>query len=526
MVEIEAERPKAYSYIRFSTPEQARGESFRRQSDKASEYAALHRLDLADDRYMDQGVSAFRGKNREFGALADFLQAVEAGVVEKGSYLLVESMDRISREKPRKAARLLEDICDAGIILVTLSDKKVYSSEIMDADPMAFMFAYMSAIRANEESELKAKRVGDAWAKKKKDAAESGKPMTKRLPGWLQLTADRKAHVLREDRASIVRRIFKEADEGLGQHTIAARLNEGGVPVFGEGGLKGAFWQRSYIKKILQNPAVIGTFIPHVRGEVNGKRVIKPLDPIPGFFPAVIKKPVFDRIQARLASKATPRMRAAKGEVSNILAGIARCPTCGHTMTRVNKGRKGGTPYLVCTKAKSGAGCDYRQVKITMVEAAIRYASARTNADGETVTGRLLNEVPTGDEGLDDLLRDAQRNWEGVSVQIDNLAEEIGEGNTSPALRRKLAAAEAELETVEATIAELEGRQKVSSGRAIKRVVSRLEDTFADPRSTVTACNVALRDAFNSCTVDYRTGELVFAWKQGGETSIPYDMVD
>jgi DNA invertase Pin-like site-specific DNA recombinase len=35
-------RPKAYSYIRFSTPEQAAGDSLRRQTAKAREYAARH----------------------------------------------------------------------------------------------------------------------------------------------------------------------------------------------------------------------------------------------------------------------------------------------------------------------------------------------------------------------------------------------------------------------------------------------------------------------------------------------------
>jgi len=40
------ENRKAYSYLRFSTPEQMKGDSFRRQTSMATAYAATHGLDL------------------------------------------------------------------------------------------------------------------------------------------------------------------------------------------------------------------------------------------------------------------------------------------------------------------------------------------------------------------------------------------------------------------------------------------------------------------------------------------------
>src|SRR6266566_7403143 len=107
---------KAYSYIRFSTPEQAAGDSFRRQTALAEAYSASHGLDL--DRklnFRDLGTSAFQGKNLETGQLGAFLEAVRSGLVEKGRFFLVESLDRISRQKARKAIRVLENIVDAGI---------------------------------------------------------------------------------------------------------------------------------------------------------------------------------------------------------------------------------------------------------------------------------------------------------------------------------------------------------------------------------------------------------------------------
>src|SRR5919202_870899 len=97
-------QPKAFSYLRFSTPEQMKGDSFRRQAVLAQEYASRHGLDLDTDlTFRDLGVSAFRGKNAETGRLGDFLQAVADGLVPPGSFLLVESLDRISRQAARKA---------------------------------------------------------------------------------------------------------------------------------------------------------------------------------------------------------------------------------------------------------------------------------------------------------------------------------------------------------------------------------------------------------------------------------------
>src|SRR6266702_3132134 len=89
--------PRAYSYLRFSTPEQSKGDSYRRQSKLAKDYVDRHGLVLDDKlSFNDLGVSAFRGLNSVAGRLGAFREAVRVGLVPRGSYLLVESLDRIS----------------------------------------------------------------------------------------------------------------------------------------------------------------------------------------------------------------------------------------------------------------------------------------------------------------------------------------------------------------------------------------------------------------------------------------------
>src|ERR1700728_3820403 len=111
--------PKAYSYVRWSTPEQARGGTLERQLKLSREYAARNNLEL-DESYIDPGVSAYRGKNRFEGALANFTKHVESGRIPKGSCLLVESLDRLSRDKVLKALSLFISIIEAGITIVSL----------------------------------------------------------------------------------------------------------------------------------------------------------------------------------------------------------------------------------------------------------------------------------------------------------------------------------------------------------------------------------------------------------------------
>ena len=59
---------------------------------------------------------------------------------------MVESLGRLRRNKPRKAVRLLEEICEQGIVLVTLADGKEYTEESLDDDPMTFMWAFLVAM--------------------------------------------------------------------------------------------------------------------------------------------------------------------------------------------------------------------------------------------------------------------------------------------------------------------------------------------------------------------------------------------
>src|SRR5215475_11639907 len=111
--------PRAYSYVRFSSAQQAEGGSLKRQTRFTEAYCKRKKLRLDDSLTLhDLGVSAFRGDNVREGALAGFLEACRTGRVPKGSVLIVESLDRLSRDQIRPALQLFLALQDHGITIV------------------------------------------------------------------------------------------------------------------------------------------------------------------------------------------------------------------------------------------------------------------------------------------------------------------------------------------------------------------------------------------------------------------------
>lgn len=342
---------KAYSYIRFSTPEQAQGDSLRRQTAKAEAWAHQRGLVL-DNSLRDLGVSAFHGANRTTGALKSFLQMVEDGRIQRGSYLIVESLDRISREAVMDASTRLFALIQAGIIVVTLSDGQEYSEDRLRTDWTPLMFSLIVMARAHEESRIKSERVGEAWRQKKEKARAEGRPLTPRCPEWLEVRGG--AFVERPERVAIVRRVFQETIDGFGRREVMRRLNLEGVPTFRGG--KG--WHTSSIAKIIQSRAVLGEYQPHTGTHRNRNR--KPDgDPIPNYYPPIIDNDIF--WQAQGATQGRRQNAGGRKGMSgpHLFQGLARCAHCAGSMHIINKGKapKGGI-YLACSTNIRKAGCD------------------------------------------------------------------------------------------------------------------------------------------------------------------------
>ncbi|MGO9535083.1 MAG: recombinase family protein [Syntrophobacteraceae bacterium] len=496
---------KAYSYLRFSTPEQSQGDSTRRQTDLAKKYAEEHSLDLDEKlTFQDLGVSALHGKNAETGALGVFLQAVREGRVEKGSYLLVESLDRISRKKARKALHILESICEEGITVVTLMDRREYTEESLDDDPTSLLMSILIFMRANEESETKSNRIKAVWENKRAKMPEQA--VSARLPAWLKLDKDANTFRVIEERADVVRRVFNMAVTGCGINSIVRALNHDRIPNFGHGKM----WYSSYVWLLLNSPTVVGDFIPNVIEYEDGKKAKRAQKPILGYYPAIIDRDLYQQVKALTQSKAPLRGRSAGSPVRNIFGGLAKCPLCGSTMSFIDKGKRSyHYHYMACSKARVGRGCKYRAVRYEMLEQFFVSEAHRL-------------EIPIGVEHLDE-------GWEGLQQLLFALQSYHGELLEDMAKGRPKVVVDKMIKGVEAQIAEVESqvdamRPEIASRRErltdlnVERMLLACKETPLDRAKL----NTVMRQLLKGVVIDYQSGELCFEWKHGGESSLKF----
>ena len=415
-------RPKAFSYLRMSTEEQLKGDSLRRQKTASAAYAEEHNLELVDS-LEDIGVSAFKGKNRKSGALKVFLDLVEEGKIPSGSFLLVESLDRLSRERVTEPLGLLLQLISNEITVVTLSDGKKYHD---DVEPMDLMYSLIIMMRAHEESEMKSFRVREAWKNKRTNMLK--KPMTATCPGWLQLNKEKNQFEPIAERVEVVRRIFEMTLKGMGRNVIARTLNEEDVPTFSK---RGKGWYGATVQKIRHNIAVMGYY------PVGGNRLVGgiPDESTKGYYPQIIAEDIF--YQAQASVKGRGRKAGNKGKYfANLFQGLAFCSECGAPMRMLSKGHHKAKVYL-CSSVHMGKECDHRvRHKAAFIERKFFNASIPINYDffddkpsrKELAQGkrdRLEHAIKTNEHKIDEILELNLSEVETVKAKIQSLNDDI-----------------------------------------------------------------------------------------------------
>ncbi|WP_339080834.1 recombinase family protein [Pseudomonas sp. TMP9] len=369
-------KAKAYSYIRFSSPEQAKGDSYRRQRVAAESYCMANGLEFVDSKeylFFDKGRSAYKAKHLDdTGELARFLSYVENGAISAGSFLIVESLDRLSREKVKDALPRFLDLLNKGINIYTSADCRLYTSDVDELDLFASII-HMS--RAHSESSIKGHRISKAWGNKQARARESLTPLGAACPYWLKL--ENGAYALIPERVDAIKQIFDLALGGIGQRLIAKTLNAEGVPIFGSTNRnKSGAWGSSSVGKILCNRALLGEYQP--TGIVEGERQ-KIGEPVQGFYPIVVLEEIFYAAaksrNEKLVSKAT------KPSINfNVWQGIAKCELCSESMHLVNKGTPPkGSKYLRCYGAAKGV-CRGKLVRLDRSEEIFREILAKVDS--------------------------------------------------------------------------------------------------------------------------------------------------
>lgn len=337
--------PLAYSYVRFSHGRQKNGDSLRRQMALSREYANKHGLNLQELTYSDLGLSAFRGANIERGALAGFIKAVEDGSIRRGSYLLVENFDRLSRAEVHVALQLLLRLVSAGIVVVTLMDGKVWNDETV-ADTTNLLVTSIVMGRAHDESLGRSKRIREIHQAKRarRDPAIFGQG-----PAWVTRRPDGSGWDLKPGMADSIRRVFELSINGVGSVAIARMANaEGWVAP-----AKVQRWNTTLPNKLLRNRAVLGEYEPK---EMKGSKRVSTGEVWTDYYPRVVDEATFLKAQAAAHNRLHLPNRRDAG-YHNVLQGFAFCGHCGQTLLRKRKsGPKNAVGYAqyICSGKHCG----------------------------------------------------------------------------------------------------------------------------------------------------------------------------
>ncbi|WP_299534586.1 recombinase family protein [uncultured Herbaspirillum sp.] len=485
----QSKKPMAYSYVRFSAARQAYGDSLRRQVEATEKYCRDNGLELLpQNSYKDLGVSAFKRRNIEKGALASFLQAVKGGQIAKGSYLIIEQFDRLSRADVGTALRLFLDLTHEGIKIVTLSDGKVWDRS-SNNDTMALMTAIVFMARAHDESAAKAARLAAVWGRKK---AEAGKRLvTAECPRWLLVNSDRTGFVVRKEMVESIGKVFSMRIEGYGVAAIVSRANAEKWPVPGKPPARraaetdeefsarrarspDATWHNSLVTRLLANRALLGEYQPRRVDPEGGWQRIDVGDPFIGYYPAVLDESTFLRAQA-VSSRRGRFPGRRDSHMRNWLYGLVDCK-CGQSLVRKNKTsskQEGYSRYYCSARIRGVSRC--ASVSTSELEDAVLYvaSSMLPRIHGSVPVAKLRAEAEVLEVKISE-----------IKQKIERQAESIGATEQS-AVRAALLAAmerdgtlltqyERELATINGTLADWSGMSGYEVVSEIEQINTRL----------------------------------------------------
>ncbi len=173
-----------------------------------------------------------------------------------------------------------------------------------------------------------------------------------------------------EEAAAVVRRIFRDFDEGKGKTAIASALNREGIPNPSRykelagyryrskyGSSNSGLWQYSTVAAVLRNPVYSGVIAQHRSEKISYKS--KRLRSLPrdqwlvveGCHEPLIAPDLWQRVQEKLSSASRPSYGGRVG----IFAGKLRCLYCGRTLRRCKSSK--GRCYYRCSGAQVHSGC-------------------------------------------------------------------------------------------------------------------------------------------------------------------------
>ncbi|WP_055648016.1 recombinase family protein [Shewanella sp. Sh95] len=408
---------RCYSYIRWSSDKQAAGTTLARQLATAKAIADEHGLELIE--LLDSGVSAFKGKNRLDGMLGAFMDAVKCQLVPSDSWLVVENLDRLSREDILKAQRLFMEMLELGITIVTGMDRKIYTSASVIKNPMELMYSIMLFARAHEESKTKSKRTyGNALTIVKLhlagERANNGYAYAIKSVGsniwWSDCTDGTvKPHAVYY---AVAQEMVELILQGYGSYRILELLNKKGLIPPTQN--KHNHWSSNLVARFHLNRALLGE--KHITID-SVSYVLK------SYYPALVDEDTYYKLQhIKRAKCCKPTSNKSSPLLSGL--GVLKCGHCGCNMYAFTQRKK---PRYICSKGHQNLGCRAWSFNATWVEDTV----LRLAANNTYKPNQMESDVALIEQRLQKELAAKQR-------EISNLVDAVSKGVESQPLVKRI----------------------------------------------------------------------------------------
>lgn len=331
---------KGRIYGRFSSAPQEKGTSRERQIIETRRWANNNSIEIIGDPFFDEAVSGKDGENlsKELGKIISQSKS--------GEYILCEEIDRLGRQNPIELCAIIHQIVRKGVVIVATKNNQIINSE--NINEIAILLPlFTGATVGYVENTRKIKRLRDTNeiciknALNGKQSPTLAKYLSKSCFGWDKKTSQ---IIIKQDKADLIRKIFKMYNDGLGVTSICQELNTLGIPTFykdkkNENKVKP--WMETSVRKILRNKSYSGQL------ELNGSIIT--------CIPSIVEPEVFQLTQY-LIEKNKGRRGNNTGRTNNLFRNIGKCIYCNGSInvnvSPQSKGRKNNSYGYRCINAR------------------------------------------------------------------------------------------------------------------------------------------------------------------------------
>lgn len=517
--------PYAYPYIRFSSDAQKDGSSLLRQTQAIQAYLADNPHLEVDTRLNleDLGLSGFEGRHLEKGgALHLFLEKIKSGEVEKGSVLIIEHFNRLSRLPLIRSITLFNEILTSGVNIAVLEDRQVFTAENLTS--IDYLKAVLRFEVAHQESLYKSNKGIDNWRIKKDRLRAADNPeqarieFTKTVPLWL-CAQDGKIFI-DEENAATVRLVFEMCSKmNYGFMKIAKHLNANGISRLDK---SGRAWTFDIVKRLVHNRALIGEYQPRISVRKEGRKRLEYIpsseQPILGVFPVVIDPNLFEEVQAKTQSRRVGG-GGRRANMPNLFIKLLRCNECGGSIKhqRHHNGYK-EYRYLKCYNSLYGhcVSPGNRAWRYDEFEKMFFEHAGRLNLD------EIFSQVDSEVQAVLADIRSAEVLKAKAEKKIEQISQQIYESETVSdtinsiliRLEKDLKEAVERLREKHQLLGSLRGRDIEQQKENLRNAQELVEQSQSDPELR-DKINAQLREILSSISIDFPSKFASIKFKNG-----------